>query len=104
MKTELSKRRLSICHQGMKSQFYFQVDYDKEYLLYRIFTFNAKGGFYSGMSTTHIYFEKDVSDRKGFKTFYPVCQRGLYFDITILNIRLGLYFHPIVFKYKPKKK
>lgn len=101
METEFSKRRISICHQGKRSQFYFQVDYDKEYFLYRIFTVKIEGGIYQGRSFDYI---NNDNPSYGLIAHQLMEVKGLYIDVTILNIRLGVYLHPIRFKYKEKKK
>ncbi len=87
----INNHEFSLCHQGLLSQFYFKVDYDKDYILHRLFQCSFKSGV-----TTQINVQ--IYDKWYEYTWIERRTVGLFFDITVLNIRLGIYLHPIIYK------
>ena len=82
-------KRLSLCAQKLRYQFYLQFDYDTEFMLYRIFKIHFNGGF---SSWYHIY--QPTTDYITYNSY------GFFFDFTILNIRFGIYLHPFLKRKK----
>ncbi len=94
MKVNLTKREFSIINQKTYNEFYFKVDYDMKYFLYRFFS----GGCSAGITVSRrLDTGTDYSEWKEMKRI------GLYFDITMLNIRLALYLYPIVWEVNKLK-
>ncbi len=89
MKFKITKQNLSLTNQKKSNQIYFQIDYERKYLLHSLFKLKFEAGF---ITTLHL----EVKEKK-IKHF--VCA-GLFFDVTILNIRIGIYLTPIIYSTK----
>ena len=91
MTLRIDKHSFRITNQQITNQFYFSIDYDKDYILKRIFNIKIEGGF--GSWRTLKYNSKRIED--GYDNVEAI---GFFVDITIINIRIGIYMHPIYYK------
>lgn len=97
MKTQFDKYGFGLTNQQKFYQYYFQIDWDKKFWLYRFFSF----GFGAGLS-----WQKDLnmSNHNWIETKLV----GVFIDITVFNIRIGIYLLPIIYHVyndnKEKKK
>lgn len=92
----------SVSKQKKRFQFYFQTHYSEKWWLRNFFVIGFKGGLYTGKSMAM----KTVRPGWSFPLNAVYTQwecAGIYVDITVFNIRLGIYLHPIIYNYYEEK-
>lgn len=97
MKFKSNKLSTFVSYDGLLCAIYFGMDHDKYYLLHRLFQMKFK----FGICTKHHVTYKSIDPYDGTYHYHDCIERktiGVYFDITILNIQLSIYLHPIIYK------
>ena len=97
MKIRIKKYSIMLYRKKNSHEFYFGIGDEKGYFFKRFFRFQIAGG----ANTLIIlnYFEDKNKNTRS----YISKRIGLYFDIDILTIRLGIYWRPINY-YSTKTK
>lgn len=91
MKFRIDNGGFSLHHQGIRSQFYFQLDWGRKYLFRRLFQIHFKSGI---SKWTHIQYPWDEVKHTHIETIGP------FVDLTVFNLRIGIYLHPIIVSKK----